>query len=325
MFGKILQRADRFTVGLIVGAALGVLLPCSGVWDTVFSHLSNGLIMLLFFLYGVKLSRASVWQGLTHWRLQGVVFACTFVLFPILGLLMLPLWQMSLFGLPPELRTGLMYVCVLPSTIQASIAFTSMARGNVPAAVCAASISSLMGVFITPFLVMQLVGGAGEFVPVMELSSALRIATLILFPFVAGQVLQRWLGACVHRNKKLISWTDQAAVWSVLYLAFSHAMIMGVWTSFPLESLLLVALFCAVLLGIVLLVSAMVARVLGFSREDRIAVIFCGSKKSLATGIPMMNVLFVGGPVGLIALPLMIFHQLQLLTCATLANKWAND
>ena len=119
---------DRFTIGLIVSVGAGILVPCSGVWDTVFSRLSDAAIVLLFFLYGAKLSRRSVWEGLMHWRLQGLVAASTFVIFPLLGIFSMPLWN-SVLG--PDLCMGMLYVCMLPSTVQSSIAFTSMAGGNV--------------------------------------------------------------------------------------------------------------------------------------------------------------------------------------------------
>lgn len=142
-----LAKLDRFTIGLIVSVGAGILVPCSGVWDTVFSRLSDAAIVLLFFLYGAKLSRRSVWEGVMHWRLQGLVAASTFVIFPLLGMVSMPLWN-SVLG--PDLCMGMLYVCMLPSTVQSSIAFTSMAGGNVAAAICSASVSSLLGVFLTP-------------------------------------------------------------------------------------------------------------------------------------------------------------------------------
>ena len=154
-----LAKLDRFTIGLIVSVGAGILVPCSGVWDTVFSRLSDAAIVLLFFLYGAKLSRRSVWEGVMHWRLQGLVAASTFVIFPLLGMVSMPLWN-SVLG--PDLCMGMLYVCMLPSTVQSSIAFTSMAGGNVAAAICSASVSSLLGVFLTPLLVGLVWSRGGE-------------------------------------------------------------------------------------------------------------------------------------------------------------------
>ncbi len=314
-----LPRLDRFTVGLLISVGCGILLPCSGVWDTVFSRLSDAAIILLFFLYGAKLSRRSVWEGLTHWRLQGLVALCTFVIFPLIGLVCMPLWE---YALGPELCMGMMYVCVLPSTVQSSITFTSIARGNVAAAICSASVSSLLGVFLTPLLVGLIWSRSGGGV---NLSTFLDICYIILVPFVAGQIMQRWIGQWVQAHKKLTSFSDHGTIWLVVYTAFSHAMINGVWKNLPWASLLAVLLFSAVLLASVLCLTALLARKMKFSREDRIAIIFCGSKKSLATGVPMMNVIFAGSPIGLLVIPIMLFHQLQLMVCSALSGRWAKE
>ena len=279
-----LSKLDRFTVGLIVSVSAGILIPCSGVWDTVFSRLSDAAIILLFFLYGAKLSRRSVWE---------------------------------------DLCMGMLYVCMLPSTVQSSIAFTSMAGGNVAAAICSASVSSLLGVFLTPLLVGLVWSRGGE--GGVDFSTFLNICYIILVPFVAGQVAQRWIGKWVVTHRNITSWTDHSTIWLVIYTAFSHAMINGVWKNLPWLSLVEVLVFCGILLAAALWLTAFLSRKLHFSREDRIAIIFCGSKKSLATGIPMMNVIFAGAPIGLLVIPIMVFHQLQLMVCSFLARKWAKD
>ena len=289
-----LAKLDRFTIGLIVSVGAGILVPCSGVWDTVFSRLSDAAIVLLFFLYGAKLSRRSVWEGVMHWRLQGLVAASTFVIFPLLGMVSMPLWN-SVLG--PDLCMGMLYVCMLPSTVQSSIAFTSMAGGNVAAAICSASVSSLLGVFLTPLLVGLVWSRGGE--GGVDFSTFLNICYIILVPFVAGQFAQRWIGKWVVTHRNLTSWTDHSTIWLVIYTAFSHAMINGVWKNLPWLSLVEVLAFCGLLLAAALWLTAFLSRRLRFSREDRIAIIFCGSKKSLATGIPMMNVIFAGAPIGL--------------------------
>lgn len=316
----ILSKLDRFTVGLIVSVSAGILLPCSGVWDTVFSRLSDAAIVLLFFLYGAKLSRRSVWDGLMHWRLQGLVAASTFVIFPLLGVLFMSLWD-KILG--PDLCMGMLYVCMLPSTVQSSIAFTSMAGGNVAAAICSASVSSLLGVFMTPLLVGIVWSQGGD--SSVDFSTFLNICYIILVPFVAGQISQRWIGKWVLAHKNITSWTDHSTIWLVIYTAFSHAMINGVWKNLPWISLLEVVIFCGILLAAALWLTSFLSRKLHFSREDRIAIIFCGSKKSLATGIPMMNVIFAGSPIGLLVIPIMVFHQLQLMVCSFLARKWSKE
>lgn len=321
MMLKLWASLDRFTVGLVLAIACSIVLPCRGIWDDIFSMASDAAIVLLFFLYGAKLSRKAILDGLLNWRLQSVVVASTFIMFPLLGLTMQPVLKPWLGN---ELTMGLLYLCMLPSTVQSSIAFTSIARGNVAAAICAASLSSLLGVFITPLLVgFFIIGtsGAGG----LNWGIFGNICLIILVPFLAGQFLQRYIGDWVRNHKNVTSWTDQSTVWLVVYTAFSHSMIEGVWSSIPPISLVWVAVACAVLLALALTGTFLISRMPRFSRGDKIAIIFCGSKKSLATGVPMMKVIFAGTPMGLLVIPLMVFHQMQLIVCAYLAKRWSKD
>lgn len=312
-------RQDRFTIGLLLSVLAGCLYPASGGMASFLGDLKDWAIMLLFFLYGAKLSRQAVWKGISHWRLQGIILAFTFVLFPLLGLVFRPILEP---WMGESLYMGMLYVCVLPSTVQSSIAFTSIAGGNVPAAVCAASLSSLLGVFLTPLLVSYLVFNVADSSPPLGSDVFLQICYLILFPFLLGQILQRWVGLWVQRSKTLISWTDQSTIWLVVYISFSSAMLSGVWSLVSPFSFFAVVLVSLLFLGLVLFSTNAISKWCGFSREDRIAIVFCGSKKSLATGIPMMGVLFVGLNMGVMVIPLMVFHQLQLMACAALARHW---
>ncbi|MBU6491737.1 MAG: bile acid:sodium symporter [Burkholderiales bacterium] len=311
---------DNFTLMLVATVAIASVLPCRGELGKVFEVLTSFAIAALFFLHGAKLSREAVLAGATHWRLHLLVFLSTFAVFPLVGLLLKPLF---LLLITPTLYLGLLFLCTLPATVQSAIAFTSIARGNVPAAICSASGSSLFGIFITPLLVSLVVlhhGGPGS-----ELHSIGKIVLQLLLPFVAGQVLRRWIGEWVDRHKIVLKVVDQGSILLVVYTAFSAAVIGGLWHQIPLLALggLLVA--CAILLGLMLMFTTFSSRYLGFNREDEITIIFCGSKKSLASGIPMANVLFAGSTVGVIVLPLMLFHQLQLMVCAVLARRFAVD
>lgn len=319
----VLARLDRFTTGLVMSVLLGIFLPCGGEAEAFFKMATNVAIMLLFFLYGVKLSRESVIEGLLHWRLQSMVVLFTFVFFPAMALLLRPAME----GLvTPALYAGFLFVSVLPSTVQSSIAFTSIAGGNVPAAVCAASVSSLGGVLLTPLLagIVLSTGGQGLH---LDAGTLVQICNLILFPFVAGQIARRWLWKWISAHKTLISWTDQTTIWLVVYTSFSEAVLQGLWQKLPLWSLGGVVLISSVFLAIVLAASWWLSHKLGFSRADCIAITFCGSKKSLATGVPMMGVIFAGSSfdLGALVIPLMFFHQIQLMTCAVLARRWRRD
>jgi sodium/bile acid cotransporter 7 len=308
---------DRFLLLLIATVALAALLPARGMAAAGVDMLASAAVALLFFLYGAKLAPKAVVDGLLHWRLQALVLASTFVVFPLLGLA-----ATALLGrwLGPGLSIGLLFLCLLPSTVQSSIAFTSVARGNVPAALCSASVSNLLGMVLTPALVALLlrIGGGGFSTDALK-----DIGLHLLLPFLLGQAARPLIGGFIGRHKLLTSVVDRGSILLVVYAAFSEGMVTGIWHQVDLRSLGLLALADVVILGIVLVLTAFTARRAGFSREDEIVVVFCGSKKSLASGVPMANILFAGHPVGLLVLPLMLFHQIQLFACAALAQRYA--
>ncbi len=315
---QFFTRTDRFTVGIIVSVILGLLLPCKGQVAECFDWLTNAAIVLLFYLYGVKLSRESVIAGLLNWRLQLMVFFYTFIFFPIVTPLLRPVFE-PLVG--QALFMGLVYVACLPSTVQSSIAFTAVAGGNVPAAVCSASVSSLLGVFLTPLLVGLLFSQANTSSTEVGLDTILKICYQILLPFALGQFSQRWLRKWVNEHKELIKWNDQGTIWLVIYTSFSNATANGYWQQLELRYLLGLILACSILLTINFVATYYSSKWCNFNREDCITIVFCGSKKSLAVGAPMMMAIF-GELDNNLLLPLMIFHQVQLMACAQLARLW---
>ena len=311
-------KPDSFTLALLTTVAIASVLPCTGQVAVVFGDVTAVAIGLLFFLHGAKLSREAVVAGLTHWRLHLLVLCCTFVLFPILGLALKPV---ALTLLTPDLYVGLLFLCMLPSTVQSSIAMTAMGRGNVPAAICSASASNFLGILITPLLVSAFVvqGHAGR----SSLDAVLAIVLQLLVPFLAGQVLRRWIGCWVDRHKPMLKYVDQGSILLVVYTAFSEAVAEGLWHKLSPQLLVTLGVVCCVLLAVVLALSFWASRKLGFSREDEVTIVFCGSKKSLASGVPMAKVLFATSSLGMIILPLMLFHQIQLMVCAVLAQRFA--
>jgi sodium/bile acid cotransporter 7 len=310
------KRIDRYSLLLLLTVVVATLLPCRGAVAEGFAVATAAAIALLFFLHGAKLSRSAILSGLTNWRLHLFVLAATFVLFPLLGL---GLRAASSLALVPGLAAGLLFLTLLPSTVQSSIAFTSIARGNVPAAVCSASASNLIGIGLTPLLVAMLMGSAGT----ISGEQVWTIVLQLLVPFVAGHLSRPLTGAFVERRRALLSLVDRGSILLVVYTAFSAAVVEGLWTQLPAWQLVVVGLLCALLLAVVMLLIALLSRRLGFDEPDRIAILFCGSKKSLASGVPMAGVLFPAAQVGAIILPVMIFHQLQLLVCAALAQRYA--
>jgi sodium/bile acid cotransporter 7 len=320
--GAALRRfaPDSFTLMLLCTVAIASVLPCEGETARVFGKLTTVAIGLLFFLHGAKLSREAMLSGLTNWRLHLLVLASTFVMFPLLGLAMKPL-ATSL--LPPELYVGILFLCTLPSTVQSSIAFTSVARGNVAAAVCSASASNFAGIFITPLLVGALIVQGGNGAGGSTLDAVLSIVEQLLLPFLAGQLLRPWIGRWVDTHKPMLKIVDQGSILLVVYTAFSESVNEGLWHKLSLPTLLGLGVLCCVLLAIALGLATYASRRLGFSREDEITIVFCGSKKSLSSGVPMAKVLFAPGALGMVILPVMLFHQIQLMVCAVLAARWA--
>jgi len=309
---------DNFTLTLLAVVLTATLLPASGQIATVFDWITNLAIALLFFLHGAKLSREAILAGAGHWRLHLLVFSCTFILFPLLGLALKPALE-PLLG--KDLYLGMLYLCALPATVQSAIAFTSLARGNIPAAICSAAASSLLGIFLTPLLVAFLMGVHGDNGSILDAIG--KISLQLLLPFILGQIAQRWIGGWVSKNRNWLKYVDQSSILLVVYTAFSAAVIGGLWQQVPLLTLLAVILACCVLLALALLLTHLFGKWLGFNLEDRITILFCGSKKSLATGVPMAQVLFAGSSIGVLILPLMLFHQIQLMVCAVLAQRYA--
>ncbi|WP_226998599.1 bile acid:sodium symporter family protein [Tardibacter chloracetimidivorans] len=308
---------DPFILLLMGTVVLAALVPARGAAFQLVDGLAVTAIALLFLLHGLRLPRAAVLQGLGHWRLHLVILGVTFLAFPVFVVLL----QMLMPGFVAQpLWAGMLFLAALPSTVQSSIAFTSMARGNVAGAVVAAAASNLLGIVLTPFIVMLLSEATGASV---SLAGVGRIALLLLAPFVLGQILRRWLADWVEKTRRITSFTDRATIILAVYVAFSEATNEGLWQVLPVSDILRLAMLSVLLLALVMLTSGGIGRMLGFSREDRIAIVFCGSKKSLATGIPMAKLLFAGSMVGPVVLPLMIFHQIQLVICAWLAQRWA--
>ncbi|MGW6293759.1 bile acid:sodium symporter family protein [Streptomyces sp. NPDC055058] len=308
---------DPYLLLLLATVGLALLLPARGAAADLASGASTAAIAALFFLYGARLPTREALDGLRHWRLHLTVLTCTFVLFPLLGLAAGALVPTVLTD---PLHQGLLFLTLVPSTIQSSIAFTSMARGNVPAAICAGSFSSLAGILLTPLLAAALLGGTGVF----SGDSVLRIVLQLLAPFLAGQLLRRWIGAFVVRHRRVLGPVDRGSILLVVYTAFSAGTVQGTWQQVSPVRLGALLAVEAVLLAVMLLTTWYGAGALGFGRADRIAIQFAGSKKSLAAGLPMAGVLF-GAQASLALLPLMLFHQLQLMVCAVIAGRRSRD
>ncbi|AWA48308.1 bile acid:sodium symporter family protein [Acinetobacter junii] len=316
-----LLALDRFTILLVLMVLLATLLPISGQLAYYFNILTTVAIAVLFFLHGAKLSREAVIEGMLHWRMHALVFIFTFLIFPLIGLLSRPVLEPVL---GQQLYWGFLFMCFLPSTVQSSIAFTSMAKGNVAGAVCSASFSNIIGMFITPILVSYFILGQSQhdFDPT---KSIVQITLLLLVPFILGQLLRPFIFPQMRKFPSVVKVFDQGSILMVVYGAFSSAVVAGLWQQVSGITLIYLTLACSVLLTVVMLLALYLPKWLGFNQADQITIFFCSSKKTLASGVPMAQILFIGQPLGMIVLPIMIFHQIQLMVCGVIANHWSKS
>ncbi|MFT4053774.1 MAG: bile acid:sodium symporter family protein [Novosphingobium sp.] len=319
MKGYLRAAFDPFLFALIATVCLASFLPVHGKGASIVDFAADAAIVLLFFLQGAKLSREALLSGAGAWKLHLAVLASTFLLFPALGL------AVERIGvLDPVMASGLLFLTLLPSTVQSSIAFTSVAKGNVAAAVCSASFSNLLGIALTPILasVLMRVDGGGSLG--MSWGGVRTIALQLLLPFIAGHALRPWIGPFVARHRMMVMMSDRGSILLVVYSAFSAAIVEGLWHRVAPGALGGLALWCVILLALVLLSTWLLGHLLGLKREDAIVLQFCGSKKSLVSGVPLAGILFPASQVGAAVLPLMLFHQIQLFACAILARHYAD-
>lgn len=317
MLKKLLP--DKFIIALLTSVLLATVLPAEGIAATWVGWLANGAIVLLFFFVGAKLARSAIVEGLIHWRLHLVILLSTFVMFPLMAL-GLSRTVPTLFD--DAIWLGILFLAALPSTVQSSIALTTIARGNVAAAIAAASMSQLLGIFLTP-AILALIAGVHD--AEISFSGFGKIIVQIFVPFLLGHLCRPLIAGWLARHKSLVAMTDRATILIAVYSAFSAAVIEGLWSRVPASLLISLVVACLVMLVIALGFTFFVARSLKFNREDRIAILFCGTKKSLVQGVPMAKVLFAGPSLGLVLLPIMIFHQAQLMVCASIARRYAED
>jgi sodium/bile acid cotransporter 7 len=213
------------------------------------------------------------------------------------------------------------FLCVLPSTVSSSVALTGAARGEVPVALFNATLSSLIGVVLTPAWLSLGLGASGQSLPLWPV--VLELLRWLVLPLVVGQLLRPWLGAWATRQRARINVVDRLTILLIVYTSFCDFVLGGAWSRAG-ASVAVIAGLCALLLALALVTTWLGGRLLGFGMGDRIAALFCGSKKSLAAGVPMARVIFGAGPsLALLLLPIMLYHSLQLVVGGWLAARLA--
>jgi sodium/bile acid cotransporter 7 len=310
-------KIDPYILAILATVVFASLVPARGQAAEAVGIATKIGVALVFFLHGAKLSPQAVVAGIAHWRLHLVVLGTTFALFPLAGLAFstLPPWIV-----PAALAPGLIYLGCLPSTIQSAVGFTAVARGNVAAAVCGASASNILGIAITPLLVGVLLSAQGGG---LSWGAFEAILLQLLVPFIAGQLLRRWIGGFIQRHSKQASLVDRGSILLVVYNAFSGAVAVGIWSQVSVGDLVRLSLICLVLLVASMGWTVWISRRMKFPVEDEATILFGGSNKSLAAGAPMAAVLFPAATVGFVLLPIMLYHQFQLMACAAIAGHYA--
>ena len=307
---------DPFILSILVILVLGILIPVPAVVVSGLGYLGNVLIVLLFFLYGARLSTKEIWEGLKNWRLQGAVAISTFMLFPLLGMVMHPL-DLKLLG--PVFALGTLYLTLRPSTVQSSVTFTSIAGGNIAGAICSATISNIAGIILTPALVFMVMGRSSG----IEAARVVNVLLQLLLPFVFGQLVHRYIGKWLNQYRTLTKATDNGTILAIVASSVCGATAAGLWQKISALQVGLLLAQCLVVLTIMLTLTWNLGRWLSLERRDQIVLLMCGSKKSLATGLPMAAIIFPPATVAAVTIPVIVFHQFQLLVCAVLARRLA--
>lgn len=322
-FSALISRfiPDSFILMMAAAVLLGFLWPQGGLSD---GPLQLGLvtsvgIALVFFLHGANLDSSALLSGLKQWRVHGVVQATTFIFFP---LLCIAIYYLSAPVLDEKLRIGLFFIGAVPSTIASSVAMTALAKGNIPVAVFNASVSGLFGMLATPIIMTWIGTNHIEF---SLIDAFYGIALQLLLPFILGQISRPLTANFIKRHKGWIGKIDRIVIALIVFGSFAKATADQAWSNISLSDIIIVIFLVGAILGCALLFTTKISNIMGLNQADEAAVVFCGSKKSLAAGAPMAQILFAGNPaLSMIVLPLMVYHQLQLMVCAILAKGYAN-
>ncbi|WCT74484.1 bile acid:sodium symporter [Sphingomonas naphthae] len=315
------MKIDGFLIAMASAIVLALLFPWVGMDDgpVHLGILTTIGIAGVFFLHGANLAPKALRDGALHWRLHLLVQGTTFLFFPLIGA---ALYFASEGWLPDGLRLGFFYLGALSSTISSSVAMTAMARGNVAVAVFNATLSGLIGMVATPLLV-RLVSTVGAGGPAVG-EAILDILKTLLLPFALGQACRPLIGAFLHRHKKVVSTLDRGVIVLIVFGSFAESTASGLWRQFSPQSFLIVTGLAAGMLALALFFTISISRLLKLDTADEAAAVFCGSKKSLANGAPIAKILFAGNPaIGMIVLPVLLYHQIQLIVCASLARRYA--
>lgn len=315
----LFRRIDPMVRLVTSAIVLASLLPVTGSAHAVAQQVSNAAVFTLFLLYGMRLSRTEVWQGLGNHRL---LVPLVLWIFGAMGLAGWLLWQTSAAFVPPMLAIGFLYLGVLPSTVQSATVYSSLAGGNVASSVVAAALVNILAVFLTVPLYSLLAGSEDA---VFSGDTLVKVLTILLLPFVLGQVLQRFTRKWTASHRTMITWLDRGVIGLGVYVAFSGAVEQHIWSKLdlPVWGVLLAA--CALLLVFAYGGAWLLGGALSLERDDRISMLFAGGQKSIAMGAPLATVMFSPAMAGTVLLPLLVYHLSQMIVAASIAGRLARE
>jgi sodium/bile acid cotransporter 7 len=317
MVARLLARVDLMVRLLIVAIVLASVLPAAGPAREAAQWVSNAAVFLLFLLNGMRLPRAEVRRGIGHWRFLLPLALYSFGLMAIAGL---GFAQMTDGLVPPMVALGFLFLGTLPSTVQSATAYSSLGGGNVANSVVAAALLNVLGVFVTVPVFAALGGGTHVSLGMEGLA---KVGAMLVLPFALGQLLQSRVSGWIVGHRGLVGWMDRLSIAIAVYVAFSGAVEQGIWTRVGWGEW--TAILAAVLAFLVVGFGGawLFGGMLGLARGDRIAFLFAGAHKSAAMGAPLAAVLFPPAAAGLVLVPLLIYHLLQLVASAPIASRLA--
>lgn len=325
MFSKLIRvlKKEWFLLAMVISIFLAMIIPDVGrsQGNLHLDKVTAFGIAVIFFLHGIGISPKSLKAGMSNWKLHLFIQSATFILYPLLWVVF---GQGILALMPTALAFGFCFLFVLPSTISSSVAMTAIGRGNISGAIFNASLSSFLGVLITPLLIQVFMGLEGAGIDMLE--SVTSIAKMLLLPMVLGQVLRPVLFQYFEKHKSTLGKLDKCVILLIVFNAFSDSVSEGIWQSFSIKYIVMTVIICGLVLLFVVNLMKKSTRWLGFEKGDEVAAVFCGSKKTLAAGVPIAKVIFSSDPrLGMILLPVMIYHPLQIFYCAILANRYQKE
>jgi len=314
-------KKNWFLTGMVIAILLATISADVGRTGGLIhlDKLTSIGVAIVFFLHGLGLSPRAIKSGISNWRMHVYIQLATFLVYPLLWVI---LGDLFLAYMPTALAFGFCYLLVLPSTVSSSVAMTSVGKGNVPGAIFNASLSTMLGVLITPLLIQLFMGFEDAQLDLM--ASIFSITKLLLLPMLLGQALRPFLLRFVERHKSVVNKVDKYVILLIVYNAFCNSVANGIWHVFSIELLALCVVICVIILLCMVTLVRWGAQRCHFELADEVTIVFCGTKKTLVAGIPMATAIFGTDPnLGMILLPIMLYHPIQIFYCAVLANRYA--